>query len=90
VTETLSPECAVILANISSYLDGELEATACAAIEAHCARCPRCAPIVQGLRRTIGLCQQAGALPLPDAVRARARASIRQLLDGAPAPHDET
>jgi anti-sigma factor RsiW len=29
-------ECRPILANISAYLDGELEATACDAIEQHC------------------------------------------------------
>jgi anti-sigma factor RsiW len=81
MTDPVSPECAAILANISAYLDGELEVTACAAIETHCARCPRCAPVVEGLRRTIGLCRDAGSVPLPDAVRARARASVRRLLN---------
>jgi anti-sigma factor RsiW len=76
-----SPDCAAILTNISSYLDGELDATACAAIEAHCGTCPRCAPLVEGLRRTVGLCREAGSAPLPDEVRARARASVRRLLD---------
>ncbi|HVZ20074.1 MAG TPA: zf-HC2 domain-containing protein [Vicinamibacterales bacterium] len=76
-----SPECRAILSNISAYLDGELDATACAAIEAHCAGCPECAPIVNGLRRTIGLCQNAGTAPLPEDVRARAAESIRKLLD---------
>lgn len=74
-------DCDAILTNISSYLDGELDATACAAIEAHCATCPHCAPIVEGLRRTIGLCRDAAAAPLPDDVRQRARDSVRRLLD---------
>lgn len=74
-------DCDAILTNISSYLDGDLDATACAAIEAHCATCPRCAPIVEGLRRTIGLCREAAAAPLPDDVRQRARDSVRRLLD---------
>jgi anti-sigma factor RsiW len=76
-----APDCAAILSNISAFLDGELDATACAAIEAHCADCPRCAPLVQGLRRTIGLCRTAAAAPLPDAVRTRAREAVRRLLD---------
>lgn len=80
----LSPECAAILSNISAYLDGELDATACAAIEAHCARCDRCAPLVAGLQRTIGLCREASSRPLPDEVRRRALASVRRLLDGEP------
>ena len=77
-------QCAAILANISAFLDGELDATACAEIETHCAACSRCAPVVEGLRRTIGLCRTASAAPLPDDVRQRARASIRRLLDERP------
>jgi hypothetical protein len=82
---SMTPEpddpCAAILANISAYLDGELDATACDAIEQHCRQCSTCAPLVAGLRETVGLCRQAASLPLPDAVRQRARDSVRQLLD---------
>jgi anti-sigma factor RsiW len=74
-------DCAAILGNISAFLDGELDPTSCASIEAHCASCDRCAPVVEGLRRTIGLCRSASAVPLPEAVRQRARASIQRLLD---------
>ena len=77
-----SAECWAILNDISTYLDGELDATACAAIEVHCSTCPHCAPIVEGLRRTVGLCREAGSAPLPDEVRARAREGIRRLLEG--------
>jgi anti-sigma factor RsiW len=73
--------CRTILANISAYLDGELEATACDAIELHCQNCASCASLVSGLRETVGLCRKAGAIPLPEAVRKRARDSVRELLD---------
>jgi len=76
-----SSECTAILAEISAYLDGELDAIACAAIEAHCSTCARCAPVLQGLQRTVGLCRQAARAPLPDDVRARAQESVRRLLD---------
>ena len=72
--------CKAILANISGYLDGELDTTACEAIERHCQQCPSCAALVKGLRETVGLCRQAGSVPLPDAVRQRARDSVRRLL----------
>ena len=39
---------------------------------------------VDGLRETVGLCRQAGSVPLPDDVRQRARARVRQLLDRDP------
>jgi anti-sigma factor RsiW len=73
-------DCKATLTNISAYLDGELERTACDAIEQHCERCPSCAALVKGLRDTIGLCRQAAFVALPDAVRQRARARVRQLL----------
>jgi anti-sigma factor RsiW len=74
--------CTAILMNISAYLDGELDTSACAAIEAHSATCPHCAPVVEGLRRTVGLCREAGSAPLPEDVRQRARESVRRLLEG--------
>jgi anti-sigma factor RsiW len=74
-------DCKAILSNISAYLDGELDRTECDAIEVHCQRCPSCAAVVKGLRETVGLCREAGAVPLPDAVRQRAQDSVRRLLD---------
>ncbi len=82
MSDGVSAECAAILSNISAFLDGELDGTACDRIEAHCAQCPRCAPVVAGLRRTIGLCRDAAATPLPDDVRARAQEAVRRLLGG--------
>jgi anti-sigma factor RsiW len=76
-----SANCATILANISAYLDGELETTACAEIEAHCATCASCEALVQSLRATVGLCREAAAAPLPEDVRHRARESVRRLLE---------
>ena len=73
--------CTAIFAHVSAYLDGELESTACDAIERHCEGCPTCAALVNGLRDTMGLCRQAASVPLPEAVRQRARDSVRRLLD---------
>jgi anti-sigma factor RsiW len=78
--------CREILANISAYLDGELDRTACDAIDQHCYRCPRCADLVHSLREMIGLCRQAAAELLPDPVRARARERVRRLLDASSEP----
>jgi anti-sigma factor RsiW len=80
MTESMSPECRDILAGISTFLDGELETTACEAIERHCQSCARCAAVVRGLKETVGLCRQAGTAPLPESVRERARESVRRLL----------
>lgn len=81
MTESTGPECRAILAGISAYLDGDLDVTACDAIERHCQVCERCAAVVRGLRETVGLCRQAASAPLPESVRQRARDSVRRLLD---------
>ena len=92
-----SAECRQLLASVSAYLDGDLEAGACQSIEdafvlveclkrqsieTHCHDCAGCAEIVAGLRETAGLCRQAGSVPVPEAVRRRALARVRRLLDG--------
>jgi anti-sigma factor RsiW len=76
--------CKTTLTGIAAYLDGELPPAACEAIEAHCRECDACASLVNGLTETVGLCRRAGAAPLPESVRQRARDSIRRLLDADP------
>ncbi len=80
MTDAVKPECAAVLGGISAYLDGELEATECDAIDAHCRTCADCAAVVQGLRATIGLCRGAVVAELPEPVKAKAQASIARLL----------
>jgi len=87
----MTEACRRVLASVSAYLDGDLDATMCESIEAHCGACAECADLIAGLRQTVGLCQQAGSAPVPEAVRRRARARVRRLLDGAAnVPGDST
>jgi anti-sigma factor RsiW len=80
MSQDMNVECRTTLTSISAYLDGELDALGCQAIERHCRECAACATLVEGLRETIGLCREAGSTPLPEPVRQRARASIERLL----------
>ena len=80
MSQDVNAECSEMLARISAYLDGDLDAAECQTIELHCRNCSRCAALVEGLRETIGLCREAGSTPLPESVRQRARASIERLL----------
>ena len=79
-----SAECREILSGISAYLDGELDTTACDAIDRHSSACPQCAALIAGLRETVGLCRGVAAAPLPEPVKERARQSIRRLLGPQP------
>jgi anti-sigma factor RsiW len=86
MTRQTGDACRDILEHIAAYLDGELDATACAGIEAHCDACDDCARVVGGLRETVGLCRQAARAPLPDVVRALALARVRGVLHAAREP----
>jgi anti-sigma factor RsiW len=81
MSDTPVMTCRAVLTNISGYLDGELDRTACVSIERHCQQCASCGALVESLRATIGLCRHAASEPLPAAVRQRARDRVRQLLD---------
>jgi anti-sigma factor RsiW len=74
--------CRRTFEEVEAYLDGDLDETACRRLEEHAARCSVCADTVQRLRRTIGMCRQAGRTPLPESVRQRAREAVRRLLEG--------
>jgi len=72
--------CDLLAERLSAYLDGDLEPSLCAKIEKHAEDCPRCAALIKDLQETAGVCRRAGRQPLPAAVRARARARMRELL----------
>jgi anti-sigma factor RsiW len=82
MTPDATGPCRDMLGRISRYLDGELDQVECRDIEEHCRGCAPCAALVDGLRETIGLCQEAGRAPLPEAVRRRAQDAVSRLLRG--------
>jgi anti-sigma factor RsiW len=65
--------CHELLKSLSEYVDGELPAELCAAIERHMSGCENCRIVVDTLRKTISLYQsEQAALPeLPAPVRQR-------------------
>jgi len=73
--------CESLLTQMSAYLDGDLNAATCEHIEHHAQTCPACAKVIADFRATTGLCRTAADAPLPDAVRAKAQARVRALLN---------
>jgi anti-sigma factor RsiW len=73
-------DCRAQLAELFAYLDGELSAARCRAIERHLASCECCDGLAAGLRRAIAVCRASGGERLPPRVRARAQARIARLL----------
>ena len=63
--------CQDLLGQLSDYVDGELEASLCAELEAHLAECPNCRVMVDTVRKTIVLYRTRAATELPSDVETR-------------------
>jgi anti-sigma factor RsiW len=66
---------------LMDYLEGVLPADVHAALEAHVARCARCAAFVASYRATPRILREATATTLPDHVEASLRAFLRAHTD---------
>jgi anti-sigma factor RsiW len=65
---------------ISEYLDGELDDALCREIEAHLRDCPECRECIDSLRKTIRICRGAAEESVPEEVRIRLRAALRECM----------
>ena len=74
--------CPELAEDLSRYLSREIDQAACAELEAHLARCPRCAEGCAALQSTVSLCRSipGGAVPAP------VRSAVRQALVALVAP----
>jgi RNA polymerase sigma-70 factor (ECF subfamily) len=77
------PDCRDVVALFSRRLEGEVDASACAELEAHLAGCPACQGRCDSLRSTLTLCRRAGAEPVPAHVAVSVRSALKRFLDGA-------
>lgn len=69
------PACPDLGVTFSRYLEGELDAGACAALEAHVSACPACGPACDTLRSAIVACRREDDPP-PDVLE-RVRRALR-------------
>jgi RNA polymerase sigma-70 factor, ECF subfamily len=68
--------CPELAAELSGYAAEEIDQAACARIEEHLKRCPRCAGACAALQRTVSLCKQIPGGEVPAPVRAAVRAAV--------------
>jgi len=81
MTSRRSPGCRSRLARLFDYIDGELSPSRVRALESHLDQCACCAELQRDLRRVVLATRAAGDTRLPAAVRRRAQARIRRLLN---------
>jgi len=58
-------ECRELLADLSDYLDGDLEQAICDRIEAHLSHCDDCRLMVDTTRKTLVLYRHMGQVEIP-------------------------
>ncbi len=67
---------------LSRFLEGEMTARDCAAIERHVAGCRWCRAACTGLQDTLRACRRWGDAPVPRTMRARLRRAVRAAVGG--------
>jgi anti-sigma factor RsiW len=70
--------CEGVIRRISSYIDGDLEATVIEEIELHLKQCHHCTILVQQTRLTIRLYYDSDLVDFPVEVQARLRETLRR------------
>ncbi len=70
--------CNGVIRHISSYIDGELEATVVEEIELHMRQCRDCTILVQQTRLTVHLYYDSDLVDFPVEVQARLHKTLRK------------
>lgn len=81
----LAPGCVDIREMFSRFLEGEIDQSTCAKMQAHVDQCPSCQRECEGLKTTLRLCRTAPAGELSPETRARVRDALGEALARRPA-----
>jgi anti-sigma factor RsiW len=76
--------CRGVIQELSSYLDGELDAAGLVELDQHLQRCGKCRMVVDTCRKTIQIFCDAEPVPLPEDFRARLHAALERRLGRKP------
>lgn len=70
--------CRKVIAELSNYLDGDLDADLKKDLEVHVLKCGHCRVVYDTTRKTIELYCDGKLFPLPSEVRARLHEAVRR------------
>jgi RNA polymerase sigma-70 factor (ECF subfamily) len=73
--------CPDVLKLFSRHLEGEIDPTVCATMEAHLAHCRHCRDACQSLKETLALCRQLPTPQVPASLAASIKAAIQTFLE---------
>lgn len=72
----MDKNCPDYINDLNDYLDGQLDSSLCAEIEAHIGQCHNCRIMVDTMKQTVSLCRDGKIEQLPGVVEEK----LRQLL----------
>jgi RNA polymerase sigma-70 factor (ECF subfamily) len=78
-----SKQCKEIFAQLSEYLDGELDPGMCDRLDGHLKGCPPCEVFLESLKRTVGLVGSLESTVLDDDTRRKVVETYRRLREGS-------
>lgn len=64
----MGKKCLEYINDLNDYLDGEIDPSLCAEIEAHVGECNNCSIMVDTLRQTVKLCREGKEEKLPESL----------------------
>jgi RNA polymerase sigma-70 factor (ECF subfamily) len=73
--------CPDVLMLFSQHLEGDIDPTVCATMEAHLAQCGRCRGSCESLKRTLAVCRELPTPEVPTSIAASIRSAIRTFLN---------
>jgi len=73
--------CPDVMTLFSQHLEGEIDPSVCATMEAHLAQCHHCREACESLKRTLAICRQLPTPDVPASLAASVRAAIHAFLN---------
>ena len=73
--------CPDVLTLFSQHLEGEIDPSVCATMEAHLAQCHHCRDACESLKRTLALCRELPTPDVPASLATSVKAAIHAFLN---------
>jgi RNA polymerase sigma-70 factor (ECF subfamily) len=73
--------CPDVLTLFSRHLEGDIDPSVCATMEAHLAQCRQCRNACESLKRTLAVCRQLPTPDVPAPIAASIKAAIHRFLN---------
>jgi len=81
IAPTRGALCPDVLTLFSQHLEGEIDPSVCATMEAHLAQCHHCRDACESLKRTLAICRQLPTPDVPTSLAASVKTAIHAFLN---------